>query len=224
MPHLVTNNLQRARILAGDHVEKQKQDILDYIEQEKSHVIYIEDKLVNPTDSTKQLGHILLSSIFEKKLATVLPSSITFIENPYRPGFSAVVRICPKYDTNFGQYETLSPYERGVMPEHSILQLVEEEIPDPQIVARRKSLERKDIPKHEYVPGEGFKFEGDVRPGFIKVKKLGHEIKRGWRTVLIKLILAKVLSVYDAERLFGQDTTTNWAYHTGRKAHIDVPW
>lgn len=218
------NDIEKVRSIAGSHVEKQQQEILDYIAQERSHLVYIDNDLVNPTNSVKQLGRTMSSTELENRLRTILPSSVTFIDNPYLQDKKAVVRILNRYDINFGTYETICPYERGIMPEHSVLQLNEVEVPDAQIIARKKMLDRKDLGKYEYVSGEGFRFNNPVTPGFVKTKQLGREIKRGWRTVLIKLIMAKIITVDEAERLFGQDATTSWAYHTGRKNSIDVPW
>ena len=223
MPHLITNDSQKAKLRAGLAAEMEAQRILDYIKDEQSHVVYIEDKILNPTDEKKQLGKPLNSDLLEQMLAPVLPSSVRFIDNSWRPGFRAAVRVLRQGDANHGAFETIVPYERGLMPEHSILELVEEEVPDPDVISRRKSLNRKDLGKHEYVRGKGFVFEEGGQIGYIKNKKLGHEVKRGWRTVLVRLVQAGFLSVADAERVFGSSNSAGWAQHV--KGHQAVtPW
>lgn len=223
--HIIADDRQRSLIAHGNRVDKQTQDVVDRIKEESAHAVYVDNELIDPTNDLKQLGQVLSSDMLEKRLRTVLPLSIAFIDNPFMKDKKAIVRVLNKTDLNFGNYETLCAYERGIMPEHSILQRIEEEVPDIDVISRRKSISGRDLPKYEYVRGEGYRFEeGAVRPGFKKIKKIGRELKRGWRTVIIKLLIAKVLTVPDAERLFGSDTTTSWAYHTGRKNYIDVPW
>jgi hypothetical protein len=121
--------------------------------------------------------------------------------------------------------ETLVPYERGWTPEHSIMMLVEKEIADVDVLSRRKSISRADLPKSEYIRGEGFVFDPTVtRPGFRKIKQVGREVTRGWRTVLIRLLVQGVITLTDVERVFGSDNTPNWAMHTGKHNHNYLPW
>jgi|SRR5579871_6105868 len=222
--HILANDKQFKVIRQGDQVEKQKEAILKELEYEKSHMVYVEDRLVNPTDSIKQLGNYMDSAMFEKKLASILPYNIAFIDNPFRQGFRAIIRPASPQLFYVG-YETLCPYERGIIPEHSIMQLVEKEIPDPDVISRKKTVSRKDLGKFDYKPGQGFVFDDStVRPGFIKVKTIGHEIKRGWRTILLKLILAQVITLTDAERVFGSKDHPSWAGHTGKLPTATLPW
>lgn len=222
--HLITNDAQKAKIAAGLRAEMERQRVLDYIKEEQSHVVFIEDTLLNPTDEKKQMGRAMSSDQFERMLATVLPSQLTFIDNSWRPGFRAIVRILRRGDMNHGAFETVVPYEKGIMPEHSALQLVEDELPDPDVIQRKKSLNRKDLGKYEYKPGEGYVFEDGARTGYVKNKKLGHEVKRGWRTVLVRLVQAGYLSVSEAERLFGRDNSPSWQQHMGKTSQNLLPW
>lgn len=219
MPHLVTTDKQKVTISRGNQVEKQKNDVLKYISNEMSHVVYLDDAKLNPTIEDKQLGHVLSSTEMEARLRKILPSSCVFIDNPWRFGFRAVVRL-----TREGQ-ETLVPYEKGPMPEHSVMSCNWKEVPDPDYISRKRALGRDSLTKHEWVPGEGFVFdENEPRPGFLKVRQIGRELKRGWRTVLIKLIQSNVLTLGDAERYFGSDDFPTWQYHTGKTAEQTVIW
>ena len=221
--HLKTSEKQFQVVEQGDRVEAQKQKLLDYIAQEQSHVVLIDDKLVDPTNSTKQLGNYMESSLFEKKLVTILPPSCFFLDNPWKSGFRAVVRRA-SISTWYVDYETLCPYERGILPEHSIMQLVEKEIPDPDVISRRKSISRKDLGRFEFKKGEGYVFdERDVRPGYKKIKQLGREVKRGWRTILLKLVIANVITLTDAERVFGAPDDMRWAAQVGKQKLL-LPW
>ena len=215
--HLRTNSEQIAKIAKGDRIEKQKQDLLRYIKQEESHMVFLDDSNpLNPTNDLKQLGQPFTSLDFERRLKTILPSSCIFINNPWRSGFRAVVRVTPT-----GQ-ETVVPYESGFLPEHSVMQLVEKEVPDTEVVARNRSISRADLPKSEW-NGKEFTFDEGIRPGYKKIKQLGRELKRGWRTVLIKCLLAKVVTLSDVERVFGTDDSPTWAQNFKYKDNI-VPW
>jgi hypothetical protein len=217
--HIFSTDKQKAVVRQGGATEKHQQEIVDYIKQEESHLVFVEDALVDPTDSLKQMGHPYTSTEFETRLATILPSNCAFISNPWITDKKAVVRL-----KNFNEQETLCPYERGVIPEHSVMQLVTKEVPDNDIMSRRKSLNRADLPKYEYVPGQGFVFDDSVvRPGFKRIKQIGREIKRGWRTVLIRLIQQDIITLYDAERVFGSKDHLSWAQHTGKREHV-LPW
>jgi hypothetical protein len=221
--HLKTSEKQFQVVEQGDRVEAQKQKLLDYIAQEQSHVVLIDNKLVDPTNSTKQLGNYMESSLFEKKLVTILPPSCFFLDNPWKAGFRAVVRRA-SISTWYVDYETLCPYERGILPEHSVMQLVEKEIPDPDVISRRKSISRKDLGRFEFKKGEGYIFdERDVKPGYKRIKQLGREVKRGWRTILLKLVIANVITLTDAERVFGAPDDIRWAAQAGKQKLL-LPW
>ncbi len=217
--HIRSTDKQFATLKAGDATEKHKQELLEYIKQEESHVVFVEDRLIDPTNEVKQLGRAMTSQEFEQRLRKILPSNCVFIDNPFNPTKRAIIRL-----TSINESETLVPYEKGWTPEHSVMQLVEKEIPDPEVLARRKSISRKDMPKSEYIQGEGFRFDDTVtRPGFKRIKQIGREIKRGWRTVLIKLCMSNVITVTDAERIFAPDNSPGWHQNLkGQTAH--VPW
>lgn len=204
--HLITNEAQVARIKKGNAADQERDRLLKYIQEEQAHVHLIDDDLINPSDSLKQLGHYYFSSDFERRLLSLLPSNCAIIDNPYRSGFRAIIR-----PTSTG-FETLCPFESGVIPEHSILQCKEIEIPDPDYIANRRSLQRADLPKYEWKEGEGFIFDDTVvRPGFKRVKQLGREIKRGWRTIIVRLLKAGLLTIDEAERTFGASNTATWS-------------
>ena len=217
--HIRSTDKQFAILNQGDNTEKHKQQLIDYTKEEMSHLVFLEDKLIDPTNNEKQLGTPLTSQELEKKLSTILPSNITFIDHPWNPTKKAIVRV-----NAFNSLETICPYERGFMPEHSVMQLVEKEVADVDVLARRKSISRKDMPKSEFVPGQGFVFDPTVtRPGFKRIKQVGREVKRGWRTVLLKLIHEGLVTITEVEKVFTPDVTASWQQHTGRRNN-NLPW
>lgn len=210
--HLITNDIQIAKIKKGNAAEQERQKLLDYIQSEMAHVTLIEDDILNPTDSLKQLGRYYTSADFEKRILSLLPSNCAVIDNPYRPGFRAIIR--PTHDG----FETLCPYEGGILPEHSVMQCKTVEVPDPDFISRKKTLDRKDLPKYEWSNEHGFIFDDTVcRPGFKREKQLGRELQRGWRTVLIRLIKKGLLTVDQAERTFGTSNTATWSQNARGK-------
>lgn len=217
MPHLITNDDQKRKIAEGLRVEKQKQDLLDYVQRERDHIVYIEDRLLDPSNNIKQLGQPMTSADLEIRLRKIVPSNVVFIAHPFNRTKRAAVRI------RAGQTETLVPYESGYMPEHSVLQLVEKEVPDIDVLSRKRSITRADLPAYEYKNGEFVFDESKPRPGFTKVKSLGREVTRGWRTILIRLILQNIITLADAEKWFGADNSPGWAQNLKHNQGY-VPW
>lgn len=96
-------------------------------------------------------------------------------------------------------------YENSLMPERSIPRLREMEVPDPGFT----HVNRKDFDKNP----------NNLKPGWRKVTIPWGEKKRGWRTVLVRLIQAGVITLTQAEAEFGADTTPEWSQHTGKGAY-----
>jgi len=219
MPHIVSTDKQFLTLQKGDAVERHKQQLLDYIRSEEEHTVYLDSSL-DPTDSVKQLGNYMFSDVFEKRLATILPSRAFFVANPFRAGFRAVVLADP---SSWCGYRSLSPYEGGILSEHTILEAVYKEVPDPDYISRKRALTRKDLPKSEYVKGQGFVFEEGTRPGFKKIRQAGRVYKKGWRHILVQLLMEGIISLADTERVFKRDDSATWAKST-RGADIKLPW
>jgi len=95
-------------------------------------------------------------------------------------------------------------YENSLMPERSIPRLREMEVPDPGW--NHGKTRRLDFSQDEKA----------LRPGWRKISIPWGESKRGWRTVLVRLIQAGVITVTQAETEFGSDETPEWRQHTGK--------
>lgn len=199
-------------------IEKQKQEKIQWLKEQESDCVYVEKDYISPANSDRQLGRIMNTLDFEKKLKLLAPD-LDFIYNPFNPAMKAV------YITRNGQRDYLGAYHAGFMPEHSIVKIKEEMVWDPE--ATRKPLQRADLPKHEFVPGKGIVWEeGAVRPGWKKIKKPAGELKRGWRTVLIRLVKENVLTPLQVDLNFGEPSSEfgkkAWAYHSGRHTGPDA--
>jgi hypothetical protein len=203
-------------------VERQKQQNIAWAKEQEADCIFVEDEYISPANAEKQLGKVLNTIDFENKLK-LLCSKLTFRFNPFNPQMKAL------YIQKLGEPEYLCAYHAGFMPEHSIVKTKTEMVWDPE--QTKKPLKRSDLPKHEFVPGKGIVFEpGAPRPGWKKIKKPAGELKRGWRTVLIKLVLEGILTPNQVERTFGEPTSAfgkrAWAYRTGKKTgdNFALPW
>jgi len=199
------------------HMAKVKQ----WAAEQARHCIYVQDDDLSPGNAEKQLGTPLMSEEFERRLAKVLPPNCKFITHPIRPWIRVIIRVFPD-----GTSETICPYERGLMPEHSILRIRTEWVRD----FSTTRIDRKDLPKADFIPGVGHVFEKDApRPGWRKIYHLCGEDPtagkktRGWRTVLIRCVEMGVITPTAAEREFGVDDSPQWAAHLG-KQKITLPW
>lgn len=195
--------------------ERHLAEVTQMLKEEQRNCIYAEDGDLNPANPEYQLGKSLTDTELETKLRPLLPANCIFIDNPRDATKKAIVRQRPD-----GTLETICSYERGVMPEHSIMRIQVEDVKDPGT----RHIDRADLPKYEYVPGSGIVWMDDSpKPGYVRVKKLWGEKTRGWRTVLIRLIQSRLLTLSDAERVFGADIRPQWAAGTG-KQELLLPW
>lgn len=96
-------------------------------------------------------------------------------------------------------------YENSLMPERSVAKVRVLEVPDPHF----KVIDRKDMPDLTKDPKA-------LRPGWRRIAVPWGEQTRGWRTVLVRLIQAGLITVAAAENEFGSDETPEWRQSTGK--------
>lgn len=178
--------------------------------------VYLDSLANDPTKATAQLGKVMFSNDLEAIIGKLCPS-LTFTDNPWKHDKRAV-----GYHDSTG-WHTVSVYEKGYMPERSILRSQEEIVPDLSYEMENRRIERKDMPKGELTP-IGWKYpEGTVLPGWKKVRHPYGEAVRGWRTVLLQLIHRGHTTPAAVERILGPDNTAQWAAHTGKQS-LPVRW
>lgn len=195
-------------------VEKHREDVKQWVMQQVAHAVYLEDTDLSPANSDRQLGRPMFANELEVRLKK-LSSNFLAETNPFNASKKALYYAYPGKGKVF-----VCAYENGVMPEHSIMKVKEEEVWD----VEQTHIDRKDLPKHEYQRGVGFRFDPTApRPGFKKVKLPWGEQKRGWRTVLLKIVIGGLATITDVERIFGTDDRAEWAGHTGKKP-VTTPW
>lgn len=150
-----------------------------------------------PNEFNHQKGRIMLSVAFMQKLQTVCPRAV-------------VVPIGPtKAHYGLGMLDKFQLICRGEFPE-----MIEwsQLIPwQDKLPVRGKIFKDSDtgVPYEAYEPG--MPFERVVHTSYM-------EVQRGWRTILIRYIKARLISDTDAVRLFGLPDRGSWG---ALLAHVD---
>lgn len=200
--------------------ERMKAWVLEQIKDS----VYVREHEISPANSERQLGRYMTSAEFEQRLKKKFPN-LHFEVNPFNPTKKALYVIDRRGKTY------ICSYENGFMPEHSIMKIKEIEVPDLDILRQKDPvrhglghIERKDLPKSEFDPKQGFiAVSTGLKPGFKKVAVPWGEVVRGWRTVLVKLVLANVTTPAEVEAIFGAANRREWAEHMGKREKT-LPW
>lgn len=187
-----TENLAKKAVIAK--VEATTENYIQSCAAEVKDHIYVA-RLSDPA----RLGQPLLPNQLEERLKRLNANLIfeVIAENPTHKRLSVIDQR--------GRH-AVAVYENSLMPERSIPRLREMEVPDPSW--NHAKTRRTDLPKHE----------GSLRPGWRKISIPWGEAKRGWRTVLVRLIGAGLITVTQAEEEFGSDETPEWRQYTGKGA------
>jgi len=185
---------------------------------------YLDGTIADPTNALARLGRPLTATQLEGKLKKLNPA----LEFIWEYGAIRVPRrvVCV---VEQGIRKELFPFEAGLMPERSVMVPVRKEIPDATHFSRSAGvlahLNRRDAPKSEFVPGTGLVWDTrDNTPfGFKQVTIPWSEKIRGWRTVVLRLIILGLLQPASVARTFGDDYTPEWAAGLGKR-DIKRPW
>jgi len=207
------------------HAERLKKEMyyekLRLWERDKvDNAIYVTDNDLSPGNWEKQKGQELTTEKFEQKLLKIFPGA-RFATFPKNPSKRCVYRILPD-----GSAEFLCSYENGKMTEHSVLYIKEEDVLDinPTKTDALTHIDRQDLPHAEW-DGTQWNFDrSKPLPGSKRVTTATREVSRGWRTVLIKLLQAGVITLQGAEKEFGTVNDRKWAFHTGKQKSLVSPF
>ena len=181
------------RLALGDSLGKQKERVevagkhlqLDYKQLEKAPD-------AKPTDKEHQKGTGLMAIEFHRRLKKLVPSIRVHRH-------STIISKCVFWLGDGLAREQVCPGEWPWMPEWSVLETVMQELPahSPEFLTTK----------------EGYKIE-HFRPGIpamMKVPVSFREVERGWRTILMRLILNRQLTLDAAEIEFGVGNRAAWA-------------
>ncbi len=118
----------------------------------------------------------------------------------------------------------LFPYESGVMPERSIMNTKEEMVPVDDVFDNNNfKMNRKDLGKQTWDEEKKEFTSSTPNPYLRKVLIPWSEKTRGWRTILIKLVIAGVITPRQAEESFGAADNREWQNSLGKASH-NLPW
>ncbi len=208
--------------LIKDHRRKQLEKHLEekklWAKNTLQHCVFLRNENENPANIPQQLGNIMTGKELETKLKKLIPN-LVFEYNPINPLMKAL------YVIRDNKKEYICSYHADMMPEHSIMKVKKEVVWDEDY---DQPLKRSELPTHKWVKGKGYVFEG-IPPGWKEVEIPWGEIKRGWRTVLLKLVKEGLLTVTQAEK-FGTPTSQfgkrAWSYHLGKQtdSSIQIPF
>ena len=213
------------------HKEKHLDQLVQQTAREVRDSHLVSDPDNSPSNFDRQLGKALMDHEVEKRLKRICPN-LRFENSPVNPSKKWMWFEFPD-----GSRFKVMNYEKGLIPEHSLMQQVEKEVLDTDVLLGKYHLNRYDLPKHEIIPHEfnedgSLKKLGDVifddretRPGLKKVRIPWREVIRGYRTMVAMLRHCGYITVADAEREFGADNRSEWAIHMGKRSRDEkTPW
>lgn len=163
-----------------------------------------------------QVGIPMPSWQLEARLRKCNPD-LAFIQHPTDPTKTQI------HVMRNGELTSLFPMDRGpAIPEFSIWEARRIKTIDPDFFIGGRCLERADMPKSERIPwtfdaggnvtggGEVVFDENVPLPGEIFILAPHHEVVRGWRTVVARLVLERVIRPALAIKEFGCADSPGW--------------
>ena len=181
------------RLALGDQLGQEKERVKTAgIALQDDYKAYEKSRGAEPTSKEHQKGHGLMTVEFHRRVKKLVP-------NLYVHQHSTVISKCVFWLGNDRNREQICPGEWPWMPEWSVLETVMQQLPahSPEFLMTK----------------EGYKVE-HFRPGIptmIETPVSFREIERGWRTILMRLILSRQLSLDAAELEFGVGDRAAWA-------------
>jgi len=198
--------------------DKQREQMKAWVEHQTGNAMYLDDPLTSPANALARIGKSMKSEDMEKKLKK-LNHSLHFEYNSFNSSKKMIYLVDRRGKT------PLFPYESGIMPERSIMNVKEEYVPVKDLFDNPKFvMDRKDLGPQKLVPGKGFvAAEGTKNPYMERVLIPWSEKIRGWRTVLIKLVISGAITPHQAETSFGAADNREWQNSLGKAKH-SLPW
>ncbi len=212
---LIIDSVVAPRLARGAKKEWNQAQIQGWCADQMKMAVELAEQ--DSANAERMLGNSLTAEVFEAKLKKLCPA-LRFEFHEFNPNMKSV------YHMRNGEKHHICPYGAGLLPEHSVMRRAEEYVRDfsfgvPGLEGSRP-IERADLPKHEFVPGQGFVFD-KAKPqiGMKKIEIPYGEATRGWRTVLLRIVEKGVCTPDQVESVFGADNTAAWATHMGKQQH-----
>lgn len=206
--------------LAAARFQQENEALARYLEDQlKPPGGYGDDQGLKRCNPEAQRGRTMSTEDFERKLSSIAPHLV--FKSYGDPTKKAVY-------WNVGR-----PNQQGLafenslsMPEFSIFELVKRELQNPIVASENFRLDARDLPKYEIVPEErdaegNITREADINwydslPGMAEQEDAWREKVRGWRQLLVMLVLEGQITIADMERVFGSANRRGYALYLGK--------
>lgn len=192
---LIRDESVKARHETADPIVQHKEQVEEWVLNELSARRVVENWDESPANFLRQWGTPMHARELEKKLLQLSPY-LGFEFNPRR-GKMELFHILPDSTRN-----SMGFYEPDWMPEYSLFNVREKWTPAEGV----NRITRKEVE------------ESNGHAGFKKVVEPWNEVIRGWRTVVAKVVIARLTTPDAAERLFGTSNRATWAAKMGKAA------
>lgn len=209
--------------------EAEADRILAKIKKLRETAALLENPDTDPTNPERQLGRSLPHTEIETRLTRLNPN-LVFTPHPKNPTKRLIYLKQPT-----GELSYLFVCEAGNVPENSIMTVRQHDELTTEALRPGWRVDKADIPKHETIPHE-ITDDGEVKrvgsvvfdrgallPGRQRLESAHNELVRGYRTVLLRLILGGIITETGAEREFGSQDRSSWAAGLGRRVK-QTPW
>jgi hypothetical protein len=163
----------------------------------------------DPTDIYARMGKSLSALELKTKLEKLSPYIIVE-KHPWKPEMWVV------YSNTVEGKKYVSAYEDGTVPERTLMDTKTTLDVDPASLSPSWKPE-KVAPELPNKNGIIEVDENAPRPGLRSYTNPWHIVKMGYRTILLRLVHAGVVSLARVELIFGNDNTPEWAAKTGKK-------
>lgn len=218
---LILDEQKQAQHDAKNFAAKERQKIADYVTDQLKDAVWVEHWDKSPTNYLRQLGQTKTDVEVEGLLKKIAPFLI-FEHHPHISDKKCIYRITPD-----GKKLFLLAYEKGIMPERSVMAPVVREHVDPKLMMPDTfHIDRADLPKHEVVPfelndqdptnlndfkgGEVIWDDTEVRPGMKRTEMPWFESKRGYRQIFAILVGMELITPAQAESVIPPDNRPEW--------------
>jgi len=201
-------------------IQQETDAMTRYLEDQLRVGYYVDDQGMLRCNMKAQMGKPMSTFDFEQKLGKIARNAV------FKPHPTNNTKRVMYYHIGHPE-ESYIVYENSLtMPEFSVFAPKERKIQRNYVAHPSFRLSSKDLPKYEVIPEERdeagnitrefeIKFDG-LLPGEDMVIDPWNEVIRGWRKVLIDLVLNQVISIADMEQAFGSANRRSYVSYLGK--------
>lgn len=206
--------LERDRRLKASELETDKAR-LTQAQNSESLAAILDDPETKIVTEEKAVGRVFTEKEFEKKLLRCNPN-FRFFRGKYDTSMKYIGVQTP----DGMEYATCYPAD--FIMEHSLMKVVEEPVRDFSIgnphLDNSPRISRKDVEEAiDKARKNGEPVQRTQAMGWKILKRPDIEVSRGWRTVLLRLLMDGWVTLAAVEKEFGFSDDRNWQEKTGRR-------